>query len=123
MSHAETKPPVWVGHITLETNRFEDSEAFMRELGMRSIVKRDGIAVLELRGGTHLVLRAKDEVTPQTAPFDLMYEDLEAIHEQLTVQGRQPSEITAGRVHRSFTVQDPSGHTITFNSSHVVGLV
>ena len=121
MNEPGSRPPVWVGHISLTTDRLAESHDFMVTLGMRSIVKGDGFAVLELRAGTHLVLLEKAEIQPDAAPFDLMVEDLEATHANLSELKVSPSEITEGRIHRSFTVRDPSGHVITFNSSHVSG--
>jgi hypothetical protein len=90
----------------------------MVQLGMRPIVQGENFAVLELRAGTHLVLERADPVTPGAASFDLMVEDLQATHRRLSELGLAPSEISEGRIHRSFTVRDPSGHVITFNSSH-----
>ena len=119
MSIQDLRPEVGVGHIWLETSKFEESEAFMREIGMRSLVKRDGIAVLELRGGTHLVLQKKDDVTPGEATFDLMVDNLKQTHQKLQDLGFSPSDIHTGRIHQSFTVQEPSGNTITFYDSHV----
>jgi hypothetical protein len=53
------------------------------------------------------------------AYFDLMVDDLDATHERLRTLGLAPSGIESGRIHRSFSVRAPSGHTLTFNSSHV----
>ena len=119
MEQPDARPPVWVGHISLTTDRLAESHDFMVALGMRPIVKGDDFAVLELRAGTHLVLLEKPEIQPGAAPFDLMVEDLDATHARLSELGLSPSELTEGRIHRSFTVRDPSGHVITFNSSHV----
>ena len=116
---ADPRPPVWVGHISLTTDRLSESHRFMVDLGMRPIAKGDDFAVLELRAGTHLVLVARDAVEPGAAPFDLMVEDLDATHRRLSGLGMSPSEISEGRIHRSFSVADPSGQVITFNSSHV----
>ena len=33
--------------------------------------------------------------------------------------GLSPSEISEGEIHSSFTVRDPSGHVVKFNSTHV----
>jgi catechol 2,3-dioxygenase-like lactoylglutathione lyase family enzyme len=118
MAEVDERPPVWVGHISLETDRLDDSSAFMQKLGMRPIFKGETVAVLELRAGTHLILQQKDAIEPKTAGFDLMVEDLEATHARLTDLGIDPSEIEPGKIHSSFTVQDPSGNTIKFNSSH-----
>ena len=46
-------------------------------IGMRSVVHGPEVAVLELRGGTHLVLIANANAVAGEAPFDLMVEDLE----------------------------------------------
>ncbi len=119
MPASDPRPPVWVGHISLSTDHLDESHEFMKKLGMRSIVQSENVAVLELRAGTHLVLLRQDEITPGPAPFDLMVEDLVATHRQLSEMGLAPSEISEGRIHRSFTVREPSGHTITFNSTHV----
>ncbi len=119
MSDDDLRPPVWVGHITLTTNRLAESQKFMVDLGMRPIADGEDFAVLELRAGTHLVLLARESVEPAPAPFDLMVEDLDATHSRLRGLGLEPSEIADGRIHRSFTVTDPGGHVITFNSSHV----
>ncbi len=91
----------------------------MVQIGMRPIAQGDDFAVLELRGGTHLVLLPSEEPASGSAYFDLMVDDLDGTHEQLRSLGLGPSEIQTGRIHRSFEVVAPSGHTIIFNSSHV----
>lgn len=98
---------------------------FLVQLGMRRLQQGEDIGILELRGGTHLVvLPSREPVAPGTrAPFDLMVEDLEATRKQYAELGLGPSEIRSGDFHRSFTVVAPSGHEITVNSSHVVGPV
>ena len=118
MDDSASRPPLWVGHIHMDTDRLDESHAFMVGLGMRSIVKGETVAVLELRAGTHLVLSRVDAVEPGQASFDLMVEDLEETHARLSKQDFAPSEIAPGKIHRSFTVRDPSGHVIKFNSSH-----
>ena len=119
MNNDDRRPPVWVGHIFLETNRLDESYEFMTKIGMRSITKNSSVGILELRGGTHLVLMAKDDIEPGVAPFDLMFEDLESTHRLFEEMGLKPSAIETDRIHQSFTVQEPSGHTIKVYSSHV----
>lgn len=94
--------------------------SFWREVGMREIVRDREVAVMELRGGTHLVL-VPGTVTAGDAPFDLMVEDLRAVHQQWMAQGLDPGPIAHDRIHDSFIVTDPDGHRVTVNSSHVVG--
>ena len=94
----------------------------MLKLGLRPIAQGEDFAVLELRGGTHLVLLHSGDEQKGRAPFDLMVEDIDATHERLTALGLDPSPIEAGRIHRSFTITDPSGQGVLFNSTHVSDL-
>ena len=119
MEKTDKRPPVWVGHINLTTDNLSRSHDFMVALGMRPVARGDDFAVLELRAGTHLVLLEKPGIEPGDAPFDLMVEDLDATHLRLSKLGLSPSKISEGHIHSSFTVRDPGGHLITFNSSHV----
>lgn len=122
MTDPDLRPPVWVGHITLATPSLADTHAFMVKLGMRSIVLEEGVGVLELRGGTHLVLLRSDDVKPGSAGFDLMVDDLDATHERLAGLGLEPSAIARGEFHDSFTVTEPGRHVVKFNSTHVSDL-
>jgi catechol 2,3-dioxygenase-like lactoylglutathione lyase family enzyme len=108
-----------VGHVTLPTPDLPATRDFMVKLGMRPIAQGDDFAVLELRGGTHVLLLPSAQTASGSAYFDLMVDDLDATHDRFQALGLAPSEIRSGRVHRSFTIDAPSGHTFTFNSSHV----
>jgi catechol 2,3-dioxygenase-like lactoylglutathione lyase family enzyme len=122
MAEPDPRPAVWVGHVTLQTPELPATRDFMLAIGMRDIASGEGFAVLELRGGTHLVLLASDELPSGDAYFDLMVEDLDATHADLRSRGLAPSEIDVGQIHSSFSVASPSGHTIKFNSTHVSDL-
>jgi len=122
MSDQDLRPPVWVGHVTLPTPDLPSTREFMLAVGMRDIAHGDGFAVLELRGGTHLVLIAADAPASGDAYFDLMVEDVDASHADLARKGLAPSAIEVGKIHSSFTVESPSGHTVKFNSTHVSDL-
>ena len=117
MSNHE-RPPGWVGHVRLPTPDIAMTREFMLAVGMRPIVHGEDFAVLELRGGTHLVLVPGAAAAPGVAGFDLMVEDIHATHRQFQELGFAPSEIEKGRIHESFTLQCPSGHLIKFNSDH-----
>ena len=121
----DRRPPVWVGHVVLETDRIAASAQFMRTVGMRPIHEGAEVAIFELRGGTHLILLARSAVTPAEAPFDLMVEDLRAAHARFTALGLAPTPIEAvPRIdHELFRVTEPAGHRITFYSTHVSGPV
>jgi catechol 2,3-dioxygenase-like lactoylglutathione lyase family enzyme len=122
MSLEDPRPPVWIGHVVLETDRLEETAAFMRELGMRPIAQRSEVAVLELRGGTHLVLLAKPAIEAGDAPFDLMVEDLRETHKSFVDRGLEPTPIERlSPEHDYFKVREPAGHVIRFLSNHVSG--
>ncbi len=117
----DERPPIWVGHILLGATDVATSNDYFVKLGMRHIVSGEGFAVLEMRGGTHLVLTALADSPPKgsLASFDIMVEDVDAARNQYDKLGFEPSEIEDGDIHRSFKLRDPSGYILTVNSSHV----
>jgi catechol 2,3-dioxygenase-like lactoylglutathione lyase family enzyme len=117
------RPPVWIGHAVLRVGDVARSAAFWGEIGMRDVGRDESVAVLELRGGTHLVILEGSPDPGAEAPFDLMVDDLEATHADWTVRGFEPSPIESGRIHSAFTVRDPDGYVVTVNNSHVMGEV
>ena len=122
MSKQDLRPGVWVGHVVLETSKLNETEQFMRKIGMRPIVNKADFAVLELRGGTHLVLIAKPEVVAGDATFDLMVEDLRAMREYFEDLGLAPTSIDkVPPDHERFFIREPAGHRIAFFSNHVSG--
>ena len=122
MTEQDLRPPVWVGHVVLETDRLDETAQFMRKIGLRPIVQRPNVAVLELRGGTHLVLVAKREAVAGEASFDLMVEDLRATHQHFIGLGLAPTPIeTVSDNHERFLVREPAGNIISFFSKHVSG--
>jgi hypothetical protein len=124
MSEAnDPRPPVAVGHVRVLVNDVGAAARWLETAGLRPIVTRDELAVLELRGGTHVVVRqAEQPIAPGTqAPFDLMVDDVDAMHRDYAAKGFAPSEISRGRIHDSFTVSGPGGIVFTVNSSHASG--
>lgn len=101
----------------------EQSAQFMQTIGMRPYFLGPQVSVLELRGGTHLILMLKDNIAPGNAPFDLMVDDIRATHERFASLGLSPSPIEARPAidHEVFTVEEPAGHVITVFSSHASG--
>ena len=119
----DDRPPVAIGHVSIRVNKVAESTDFLVKLGLRSIHQSEKFAVLELRGGTHLVLRPSEEkiVPGTTAPFDLMVDDVEAARKEYGNAEMEPSAIEKGKIHNWFTVIDPSGYEITVTSSHAGG--
>ena len=77
-----------------------------------------------MRGGTHfvLVLDADAPTDGRGAPFDLMADELDALHDVMEARGVEVSSIARGG-HASFTFRDPDGWVVTVNDSHVSGVV
>ncbi len=122
LTQPEQRPAVWIGHVVLETSRLDDTEQFMRTIGMRPMVKRAEFAVLEMRGGTHLVLIAKADAVGCDASFDLMVEDIHATHHRFTELGFGPTPLEhVPPDHQRFFVSEPAGNRIAFFSNHVSG--
>jgi hypothetical protein len=101
----------------------EASARCMQALGMRPVHLGPEVSVLELRGGTHLILMLKDEVAGGAAPFDLMVDDLRASHKRYEALGLHLSaiEVRPHIDHEVFSVREPAGHVITVFSSHWSG--
>ncbi|WP_410971732.1 VOC family protein, partial [Salmonella sp. SAL4437] len=82
--------------IGLRVADLDRAAAFWAGIGMRIVEQHPSVVVLELRGGTHMVLLPDDSVTPGDAPFDLLVDDLDATHAAFTKQGLAPSAIDRG---------------------------
>jgi len=123
MGVVEGRPSVWIGHAVLTVGDVDRSAEYWRRLGMREVERNDHVAVLELRGGTHLVLVPGTPADDAVVPFDLMVDDLDEVHAEWKARGLDPSPIERGRIHAAFTMRDPDGYRVTVNSSHVVGEV
>ena len=122
-SPADQRPPVAIGHVRLGVSDVGAASRWLETVGLRPIVTREELAVLELRGGTHVVVR-KAEQPPAPgamAPFDLMVDDVDAAHRDYAEKGLSPTPISRGRIHDSFEVPGPGGWTFTVNSSHASG--
>jgi hypothetical protein len=100
----------------------EKAGAWFASLGMRALEIGREIAILELRGGTHLAIFPGEAPPPGSrAPFDLMVDDLDAAHARFAAAGLAPSPIEQSAFHRSFRLSAPSGHAVVVNSSHAAG--
>ena len=114
------RPRLAVGHVNLEVEDVGDAYAFFVRHGMRDIFKGEDFGVLELRGGTHLVLsRTNATIEPgRAAPFDLMVDDIDEARAEFTSTGANATEITRGRIHDTFHIEGPSGYRFAVTSSH-----
>jgi hypothetical protein len=119
----DQRPPVAVGHVRLPTTDVAGAARWLVSVGLRPIFEDAELAVLEFRGGTHVVVRKAAEVPKagSAAPFDLMVDDIEAARRDYMTKGLGPSDISKGRIHDSFHVAGPDGYDFTVNSSHAGG--
>lgn len=132
------RPPVGVGHMSLSVADVETSHRFYTTLGLRVIGKGGDMSILELRGGTHLLLfqrggasAGSDSPFDQTAPgrVDLMIEgrtleELDAYRTALIAGGVEPDPISDKRYfgHFIFKATDPDGNEVTVSTSHASDL-
>lgn len=123
MESSEERPPVWTGHVVAYAHDPERTAAFYEEIGMRPVAAFPDFAVLELRGGTHLVVRRAEDHVGSPLEWDLMVEDLAATHAAWEAAGHEVGAIERGPIHETFVVHDPAGNSITVFSTHVVGPV
>ena len=116
----DERPPVAIGHVRHAAKNVAETCDYLVKLGLRHIHQSDNFAVLELRGGTHVVLTGTEEAVPlgSQASFDLIVDNIETARKEYDALGLSPSEIQSGRIHSSFTLVDPSGYSITINSTH-----
>jgi hypothetical protein len=115
---------MWIGHTHMAVNDVAATESFLLELGMRDVYPEgEQFAILEIRAGTHIIVDTADEPVEagQPADFDLMVDDIEAMHAELTRKGLSPGELSPGSIHTTFTIAEPGGVVLKYFSSHNSG--
>ncbi len=117
-----SEPRVAIGHVSLRVTDLAAACAFYEKLGMVHVEHGGGLEIMELRGGTHLLLfRARGK--PRAGPirsFDLLVDDIEATRGELVAAGVPCTELHKDRWsgHRCFEVTDPDGHVLSLVSGH-----
>jgi catechol 2,3-dioxygenase-like lactoylglutathione lyase family enzyme len=121
--YGDQRPPLWVGHVVLFVPDVARAKSFFLSIGMRDAEPDAAVGVMELRGGTHLLLLPTEEPVKEgtRAPFDLMVEDHNRARDAFLRMGLTVSDIERNPSHEYFTVREPSGYDIVVNSSHVTG--
>ena len=119
----DKRPPVAVGHVRLSVKNVLTTSAFLQELGLRPVFEKDTFAVLELRGGTHLILeKSRKRTKPGTqAPVDFMVDDVKKARAKYAKMGMKPTRIKSGTIHSSFFIPGPDGWSFKITSSHTSG--
>jgi len=132
-------PAAALGHFVMKVQDVETSYEFYASLGLRPFGTYPGMAIIELRGGTHLLLFKGDDPLSESLAesrlgqrsefggerLDLMIaghakSDLEEYRASLIEKRLLPSEIADGTLygHHHFSMLDPDGNGITFYTNH-----
>src|ERR1700730_10635290 len=133
-------PELAVAHLVFKVSDLKSSCRFYSNLGLLPFYIEEKVAIIELRGGTHLIFLSVDEpageevvesLTGQfhkrfSEQFDLMIEgksldELKKYRSELISRGIATGEIPDEAVfgHYLFCVKDPDGNGITIYTSHV----
>jgi hypothetical protein len=124
-NNAEDLRPLYAfGHVEMNVKDIKKSGDYFLKIGLREVVLEETFIILEVRGGTHLIIAPTSTPVPEgtKAPFDLMVDDIPTIHQRFTELDLNPTEIKDNGIHTSFTVIEPGGHKVTVNSSHATDL-
>jgi catechol 2,3-dioxygenase-like lactoylglutathione lyase family enzyme len=125
MAQTPERPSVAVGHIILRVSEVTRAADFYKSLGLRPVFERGEMAILELRGGTHLLLfKAKSRPKSRAVrSFDFMVDDADEFHDDLARRGVRTNRVREDAIsgHRMFELTDPDGHVITVLSDHTEG--
>ena len=113
-------PRFGIGHVSMTATDIDLLADFYERIGMRLVVNMGRMAILELRGGTHVVLASGDA---GAATLDLIVDDIDGTRAILEVAGADPGPIQRGNPHDRFIATDPEGNTLVVNSNHAVGPV
>ena len=132
-------PELAVAHLVFKVADLKRSCQFYSNLGLPPFAVEEKVAIIELRGGTHLLLLSVDEpagedvaesVTGQfhkrfSEQFDLMIEsksldELKKYRSELISRGIAAGEIPDETFfgHYLFCIKDPDGNGITIYTSH-----
>ena len=116
----DARPRFGIGHLAISARDVDALTDFYSRVGMRLVVKTGRMSILELRGGTHLIIRSGRS---GAATLDLIVDDIDETRDVLVDAGVEPASITRGTPHDRFQVRDPEGNTLIVASNHATGPV
>lgn len=117
---AKSLPRFAIGHMTMQAGDVQQLTEFYTAIGMRLVVDMGDASIIELRGGTHIIIRSGQ---PGQAQLDFIVDDIDGTHEVMATAGANPTAIRRGNPHDVFTATDPEGNTLVINSTHAIGPV
>jgi catechol 2,3-dioxygenase-like lactoylglutathione lyase family enzyme len=140
MTDTQERPIVSLGHVVIKTSQLSACVDFYQALGLtraETNQPQQDIALLQMRGGTDLILIASAHPMASTVQeshvsygeyegtLDLLIasgdlEELEAYREAITSPDIQPSDISHDTItgHHYFFVVDPEGRKIAIMTNH-----
>ena len=128
-----------VAHLVFKVADLKSSCQFYSNLGIPPFAIEEKVAIIELRGGTHLLLLEVDQVAGENVAESVTGQFHKRFSEQfdLMIQGKGLNELTkyrlelisrgiaAGEIpdeavfgHYLFCIKDPDGNGITIYTSH-----
>lgn len=116
----DLRPRFGIGHMSITAADVDTMTNFYTAIGMRLVVNMGRMSIVELRGGTHLIIQSGEA---GVASLDLIVDDIDETREVLEAQGASPSVIQRGNPHDRFIATDPEGNTLVVNSDHSIGVV
>lgn len=119
-SDNQRRPRFGIGHVAITAKDVDTMTNFYHTIGMRLVVNMGRMSIVELRGGTHLIIQSGE---PGVASLDLIVDDIDETRAVLEANGASPSVIQRGNPHDRFIATDPEGNTLVVNSDHSIGVV
>ncbi|MEM7094828.1 MAG: VOC family protein [Actinomycetota bacterium] len=119
-SETDPRPRFGIGHLSIAAADVRSLTEFYVTIGMRPVMTTDDFSILELRGGTHLILQTGE---PGVATLDLIVDDIDETRGLLGSAGADPGPITRGNPHDRFLATDPEGNRLVVASNHAIGPV
>ena len=116
----DRRPRFGIGHMAITAADVDMMTNFYTAIGMRLVVNMGRMSIVELRGGTHLIIQIGE---PGVANLDFIVDDIDETRAVLEAKGASPSVIQRGNPHDSFIATDPEGNTLVVNSNHAIGEV
>lgn len=114
------RPRFAIGHVNLTAGDVAALNDWYVEIGMRPVVLFERMAIIELAGGTHIVIAAG---AAGGQDLDFIVDDIDETHAVLAAAGANPSAIRRGSPHDSFDATDPEGNRLAVHSTHAIGPV
>jgi len=117
---ASGRPRFAIGHVSLAAADVLALAKFYTATGMRLVVDLGHMAIVELRGGTHIVIQSGPS---GTGSLDLIVDDIDETRDLFIELGAVATDIVRGNPHDRFDTTDPEGNELIVRSNHAVGVV